>query len=346
MKSTAQNAYEITLGDAVASSDARKSKRQLLRLQVDLDMDGPSAACLIELGDSDAAPPKPGDPVEVKLDVGEGMQSIFTGTVDRAGATATGQLIRAHGALAVLGRSELEAAYEGVSADFVIKDLIGKAGATAGTVDKGPDLASYTLHRGPTALGHLRRLALLCGADLFADGADKVHCIAPKSGGADHSFKFGETVIRLDLARHSPAFDSIEVWGEGAASAQGADKAHWLCTDLSGVSAKAGVDSEGKVQAGKLGERPLRLRDGALRAGDAAEAVAKAWAARLAARLIGGSLELFCAPKVLPGDVVEVTALPDTHSAARLLGQGATLHVRGVRHVLDRRQGATTRLSF
>ena len=117
----------------------------------------------------------------------------------------------------------------------------------------------------------------------------------PKTGSADHRFKFGETITHLAVQKIAPAFDSVEVWGEGAASAKGADKAHWLSTDLSGVSAKASVAADGTV---------------------------------------------------LPGDLVAITGLPDGHPAAALLRQGQVLHVRGVRHVLDRQRGALTRLTF
>ena len=345
MKSaTPRTAFRIQVGGATASSTASESTRQLLQLRVELDMDGPAAHCFIEL--ADGLPPASGDPVEVKLDVGSGMVAVFTGTVAAVEAGTTGQRIVAHGAFARLGQTEAEGSYERVSADFIVKDLIDKAGATAGTVAKGPQLAAWALHRGPTALGHLRRLATLCGAGLFADGAGKIHCATPKIGRADHRFTFGESVTRLAIQRVPPAFDSVEVWGEGAASAKGADKAHWLSTDLSGVSAKACITPDGQVQAGKLGERPLRLREGALRSGEAVEAVAKAWAAGLAARLLRGSVEVFAAPTVLPGDLVEIGGLPDGHPAAGLLGQGRLLHVRAVRHVLDRQRGALTRLGF
>lgn len=346
MKPVRQNAYQVQIGSVLASSKASESQRQLLQLCVDLNMDGPGAACSIELADSNVAPPSAGDTVTVKLDVGDGAQTVFTGMLADSVARATGQTLIAHGAIADLGRHEVEGTYDSVSADFIIKDLIGKIGASAGTISKGPDLSGWALHRGPTALGHLRHLAVLCGADLYADGDGKIHCTAPKSGAADHRFKFGETVIQLAIHKCSPAFDSIEVWGEGAASAKGADKAHWLSTDLAGVSAKAAIGSDGQVQAGKLGARPFRLREGALRSGESVEAVAKAWATSLAARLLGGSLEVFAAPKVQPGDLVSIDNLPADHAAANLLGQGGTLRVRHVRHLLDRQRGTLTRLDF
>lgn len=337
-------AFRIRLGDAVASSTAAESHRQLLQLRVELDMDGPAAHCLVEL--ADGLPPAAGDPLIVELDAGNGLLAVFTGTVAATETGATGQRIVAHGAFARLGQTEVEGCYARVGADFIVKDLISKGGAVAGTVTPGPELESWHLHRGPTALGHLRGLATLCGAGLFADGDGKVHCATPRSGAADHRFTFGETIVRLAVQQVPPAFDSVEVWGEGAASSKGADKAHWLSTDLSGVSAKACVTPDGQVQTGKLGERPLRLREGALRSGEAVEAVARAWAAGLAARRLRGSLDVFAAPAVRPGDLVEIAGLPDGHPAAALLGQGQPLHVRGVRHVLDRQRGALTRLSF
>ena len=341
---TRRTAFRIQLGDAIASSTASESTRQLLGLLVELDMDGPVAHCVIEL--AAGAPPATGDAVEVKLDAGSGLTAVFTGKVASVEAGTVGLRIEAHGAFTALGQTEVEGSYENVSADFIIKDLIGKAGATAGTLAKGPTLALWTLHRGPTALGHLRGLAALCGAGLFADGEGAIHCTTPQPGGTEHRFTFGETVIELAIRQCPPAFDSVEVWGEGAASAKGADRAHWLSTELSGVSAKACITPDGKVQAGKLGERPLRLRDGALRSGEAVEAVAKAWASGVAARLLRGSMEVFAAPAILPGDRVEITGLPDGHPAAALLGEGVRLHVRGVRHRLDRQRGALTRLSF
>ena len=341
---TRRTAFRIQLGDAIASSTASESTRQLLGLLVELDMDGPVAHCVIEL--AAGAPPATGDAVEVKLDAGSGLTAVFTGKVASVEAGTVGLRIEAHGAFTALGQTEVEGSYENVSADFIIKDLIGKAGATAGTLAKGPTLAFWTLHRGPTALGHLRGLAALCGAGLFADGEGAIHCTTPQPGGTEHRFTFGETVIELAIRQCPPAFDSVEVWGEGAASAKGAERAHWLSTELSGVSAKACITPDGKVQAGKLGERPLRLRDGALRSGEAVEAVAKAWASGVAARLLRGSMEVFAAPTILPGDRVEITGLPDGHPAAALLGEGVRLHVRGVRHRLDRQRGALTRLSF
>ena len=68
MKAAANHtAFKVQIGSALASSTASESQRQLLQLRVDLDMDGPSAHCFIEL--ADGTPPAPGDAVELQVDV-------------------------------------------------------------------------------------------------------------------------------------------------------------------------------------------------------------------------------------------------------------------------------------
>ena len=100
MKAAANHtAFKVQIGSALASSTASESQRQLLQLRVDLNMDGPSAHCFIEL--ADGTPPAPGDAVEVKLDAGDGMQAVFTGIVACVEAGATGQTVLAHGAFAL-----------------------------------------------------------------------------------------------------------------------------------------------------------------------------------------------------------------------------------------------------
>jgi hypothetical protein len=147
-------------------------------------------------------------------------------------AGTVGLRVLAHGAFTRLGQTEVEGSYENVSADFIIKDLIGKAGATAGTLAKGPTLAFWTLHGAPPPS------ATCAASPPCAERACLPTARAPSTAprparGTEHRFAFGETVIELAIRQCPPAFDSVEVWGEGAASAKGADRAHWLSTELS-----------------------------------------------------------------------------------------------------------------
>jgi hypothetical protein len=337
------NAYACSIGPYTADSDPRKGDRLLLSLVVERGMDAPGR-CVIELADPLHAPVEAGAAVTIALDTGNGSVTVFTGEAYATAVTPTGQLVRAVDALAKLASTRVEAAYEEVTSDFIAKDLIDKSGASAGTIAAGPSLGAYVVHRGPRALHHLGVLAALGGADVWTDGAGKVQLGVPKSGGADHRFKLGETILALDLRAESPAVDGIEVWGEGAAGAKGADAAHWLTTDLSGVTGKAAVNADGKAQPDKAGKHANRYADGALRAGEAASKVAKAWAEAQGARRLRGRIEVAGAPEVEPGDLVGLDGLPQDHCAAKMLSGGGVVRVRGVRHVLDRACGLRTML--
>ena len=338
--------YQAKLGSYSASNKAQDGDRLLLALLVEQSMDGIGGRCVAELSGAGFDPVAIGDAVEIKLDAGAGAFTVFTGKVSASQTSATSQRIEAQDGVADLARVELESAYENVALDFIIKDLIAQGGASAGKVCKGPEVPAYVVHRQPRLLGQLRRLAQACGADIHADGAGKVNVSTPEQTGDSHEFTFGESIRALELGAWLLPWDSVEVWGEGAGSAKGKEKSHWLCSDLSGVSGKAMVDDAGKVSTGKLGSRPLLVRDGALRDGGAAEDSAKARMNWLVSRRIGGRIEVNAAPQVMTGDLVKIAKLPSEHGAAKLLAAGAKLRVRGVQHRLDRDQGLVTRIDF
>jgi hypothetical protein len=338
--------YKVRIGAYTASHKAQDGDRLLLSLVVEQTMDGIGGHCSAELAGADFEPVAVGDKVEVQLDSGDGAVTVFTGKVTGGGLTATTQRVEAQDGVAALARVEVEAAYEDVALDFIVKDLLQQGGASAGSICKGPNVPSYAVHRQPRVLAQVWRLAQACGADVYASGDGKVQVATPDQAGTEHRFRFGESVRALDLAAIVLPWDSVEVWGEGAGSAKGSDKSHWLCTDLSGVSGKAAVDDKGVVTTGKLGSRPLRVRDGALRSGGAAQDSAKARMGWLASRRVGGRIEVNGTPAVQPGDTVGIDKLPAAHGLSKLLAASGALRVRGVRHWLDRELGLVTRLSF
>jgi hypothetical protein len=340
---SAHTAYAVTIGGHSASSDGRSGDCQLVSLVVELAMDGAGGRCVLELAGAAQAPAEPGAPVSVKLDAGDGAITVFTGTAYASEATAVSQLVRAADDGAKLAAIEVEQAYQDVSADFIIKDLLSKAGAAPGTVTAGPELPFYAVHAGVSALAHVRALAALTGADIYTDGDGKVHVAASKTGGADTSLVFGETVLALDLRRAPTAFDGVQLWGEGAASAKGKDKAHWLSTDLSSVKGEAAVTASFEVETSSAGTAPRQVRVGAVRAGAVAGDAAKAMAASLAARRVRGSIDAYGMPGLTPGDLLNIDKLPADHAAAALL-DGKPVRVRSVRHALSRQLGLRTRI--
>lgn len=219
--------------------------------------------------------------------------------------------------------------------------MLGQAGVAAGTIDDGPELAAYTLHRGPRALAHLSRLAELCGADLYGDGDGKAHFAPPAKGAAAHRFGVGRDLVDFRLERVTPPFDSVAVWGEGAGSAQGAAKNHWLMTDLASVSAQAALGAGGAVVPGKVGDTPLTVTSGAVRTGAVARDLASRRMTAVAARLVRGSLLALGAPAIAPGALVAVDGL-----ASSSPGHGRVLRARRLRHTIDAERGFLTRVGF
>jgi hypothetical protein len=172
----------------------------------------------------------------------------------------------------------------------------------------------------------VHRLAELCGAEVFAAGDGRVHFRAPADGPADHVFRYREHVLDLDVLAQPPVHAGVVVYGEGAASKAGADKAHVLVTDLDSVKGTAGDD----------GAAALHVVDGAVRTGDDATRLARAQLAQIQSR------------QVQLGDRVGIDDLPSDHRAAPALAGGKALRVRSVRHTLrpGAGQGFTTRIGF
>jgi hypothetical protein len=338
--------YDLTIGGQNASSTRRDSDRQLLSLMVELSMDGTGGRCLAELGDPEYTPPQPGDPFTVKLAGGNGETQVFKGEVEAVETTATSQRIMGSDGLVKLARLDLAEAYENVNVDFIVKDLMQRAGVEPGLVKKGPKLPSLVLFRGPRALRHIRKLAELCGVDLFTDGTGRAHFLGPDQAGEKRTFQYGENVVALKLKKIPPVNDGVEVWGEGAASSKGAEKYYWLPADLSGVQGKAALGTDGSVSTGKSGQQPTQFCSGALRSGDAAGAAAEARMKLVAGRLVQGHIKVFGSPAVMPGDLIDVEGLPAHHGATAVFEGGKSLRVRRVRHLLDMQAGFITRMDF
>ncbi len=338
-------AYEVKVGAFQASSRPHKGNGQVRSISCSLTMDGSGGHCYLELVATGAAQPRPGDATTVTLDDGHGGATVFTGEVQETRAAAdTARVVGVDG-LTKLARLDVDGAYEQMSAGAIAKELLQKAGAPLGTIEDGPKFPSYVLHRGPRALRHLQRLAEQCGFDVYTDGDGKVHFAAPKAGGADHAFTYSAQVLRTGLQQVATAVDGLQVWGEGAASTQGSDKAHWLVKDLAPVSGKASVDTSFTVKPGSEGSLMREVRDGAMRTGEDAATQARARMALLASRPLRGFVEVLGSPKVKLGDRVKLDDIPSTHPVSAL-ATGKVLRVRAVRHTLSMKTGFVTRMEF
>lgn len=275
------------------------------------------------------------------------MVRVFTGEVDLVEQSTESALVTASDGLAKLARLDVEVAYEEVRTSFIVTDLLDRAGLPAGEIEQGPSFSSYLIHRGPRGLRHLRRLAELCGANIFTDGTGMVHFACPKQGGPDHRLQYGQNILSIDIWEPETLNDGVVVWGEGAAGTRGLEKAHWLATDLTDLKGQASIGPAGDVAPGASGDNPLVLRIGAVRSRERAQDLAEAWASALSARRVRGRLEVLGDPSIRPGDLVAVQGLPSEQWGE--LGDRISrspLKVRRLRHNLDATKGLYTTLEF
>jgi hypothetical protein len=311
-------------------------------LRCEIGMDGVGALHLDLIVPQGATLPTVGQEITVELALGDDKGKVFKGEIDSVRATGDSAAVTAGDGLARLANTFVAGTYADQSAGQIAGDLVEQAGLTAGTLADGPQLKSYVLFPGISALAQLGRLGALAGADLCADGEGKVHLITPDDAGASHTLKWGETLLELDLVAMPTARSGVDVWGEGAAGSAGETKAHWLPQELDGIKGQADIAGDPPFSAGAALRREF-VRDGALRSGDAASAVASARAA--AVRPVRGAILVMGAPTIAPGDAVSLSGLPSGHPLAQLLGS-RPLRVRRVRHRFDTARGFTTRMEF
>jgi hypothetical protein len=341
-----QIAYAIEIGGQSLSSQ-KAAGSSLVALEVERGMGSSGGRCGLRLWPTARPRPQSGDPLRVEIDAGAGMKTIFTGEIQTARGDVETWSIQGRDGMGRLAELELEKSYEEVSAGFIVKDLVDAAGAEAGTLDEGPSFPRYVLHGGTRALQHAQRLGNLIGADLYTDGKGRVHFRRPKPQASRHQLYWGESVLDIELAQRERLGDSIDVWGEGAAGTDGADREHWLATDLSGVRGKATLEGQPdapRVSVGRLGKRPRVIVDGAIRSADAAEDVAAALMQAQALRPFVGSVLLPGLVDIDPGDWIELLDLPTNLRPSP--APTVKLRVRRLWHFLSPSQGLLTRLGF
>jgi len=285
-----------------------------------------------------------GDPFELDLDGGQGLTRVFTGKIDGVRRTPEGTRITAADTLADLARMDIDGSYQKTTVGGVIRDVLKRAGVEAGVIEEGPELSAYVMHRGPRALRHLQLLAERIGADVYTDVEGAVHCTSPTAERTLVHLAYGKHLLDVALSEVHPTADAVEVWGEGAASRLGADKAHILATKLDAVNASVAFDAAGGVTPGAKGARPLIIRDGAIRSLEAARESAAGRAIALVTRMVRGKVEILGDPAIGPADLVALADVPET---PWVLGTApGELRVRQVRHHLSTERGYATRLGF
>jgi len=318
------------------------SELLLLRVRCETGMDGVGVCELELIVPAGASLPAPGQPLTVALGLDGSESDVFSGEIEAVQVGESWVRVVASDARARLACTYLAGSYEAQGPGKIVRDLLGQAKVQVGSAADGPELASYVVFPQLSVLRHVERLAELMGADLFIDAKGKANLVAGDHKGASVELRYGVDLLSASLERSGSVRAGVEVWGEGAASTQGSDKAHWLPEDLGGVKGSGTVASARRYTSS--GPRIAFVQDGALRTGSAVGDAAKGRAAALD-RPLRGVIEAIGLARVAPTDTITLSSLPDGHPLAAILDQG-TLRVRRVRHLLDKVRGFTTRLEF
>lgn len=340
--------YEVKVGSLLASHDKRKANAGLLSLHTHLGM-GQVGGMMVKLAPFGVEAPKVGDEVTVRLDGGAGVETAFVGQVRSVHSAGLSLELRAEGPLSRLARLDVEGVYEGQTVGEIVKSLLTQIKAE-GTLESGPSLLRYMLRLGPRALRHVQRLAELCGFELWETPEGKVMMRPLVASEPVQTFSWQQSMLELALSVNPLHPDGVTVVGEGAASQQGQDKAHWLVVDPAPVTAQTRLQPAEKpgnaptVKEGEAGSAPQRFEAAVLRTGELARGSAQAQALRLSMRPITGYALVPGNPALKPSDFVAFEGFPKQHALVEF--SQVPVCVRAVHHRLDATSGFITRLEF
>jgi len=320
------------------------------RLLVERDMDVAADALRVRLADRSGV--SLGDQVALALGEDGGETGVFTGTVAVLRPGLEGVEVLALGTVGELLNLRTAAVYEGQSAGDIARDLLGRAGLTAGTVDDGPVLPRYAVDGRLSAYAHVKGLADRLGFELYADaqGSGMFHALGPAAGldsgaggalsgalssasagaagAGGETYRFGAHLLDVTATREPAAWGTVDVGGESPMSGQGDRTSHWLTVD----------DSDYRGSAGS-GDPHLTLLDPAARTKDLADRFA---AGRLAlARRTANQVwvSVLGRPTVDLGADGSAADVPDALAG----GEG---YVRALRHRFGPDTGFVTDLRF
>jgi|GEM_PF-1325257 len=347
--------FSITVGASRSSSASPVGMPRRLTVERDMGVAADSFEALL------ARPfeAEPGAEVTAELGMGDELEKVFTGELVELRPTLEGFRLRALGRMNALLSLRVSAVYEEKSAGAVVRDLVQRAGLTAGTVDDGPALPHFYVDQRQSAYRFARDLADRLGFELYTarDGKVMFRALgaaarldsaggalgALAGGGAAGSlasgalaaaggalaggaagYRYGKELIAGGARRTTPAWGRVEVSGESPASKHG-DAANYLLT---------ANDRDFRGSAGK-GEPVRVVIDPAARTKELADRFAAGYL--LTARRAAG--EMFATvtgrASVELGDAVSLSGAPDES----VNGGG---YVRAVRHRFGEREGFVT----
>lgn len=263
-----------------------------------------------------------GDPAELKLDNGEAVETVLTGTVVSVRRHIDAIDVTIADAGGALARLRPSASFERQTAKGIVRKLATDASVTAGTLDIDLDLPVYVAHPARTAAEHIARLADWGGSLAMVDADGSLAIRAVPEGPAERALRHGREVVAVAHCASEPANPGQFRIGAGPAGNASAPDALRPSPDpLPGNVADGGAGVQ------RIAIPALRTPAAATGASSAASAAT----ARSGSRL---ELDCFLLPAIRPGQVIEVQDLPDNMPTGPFL-------VRAVEHRVGKARGRT-----
>lgn len=246
-------------------------------------------------------PARPGDPVTLHLDGGEGEVAVFTGRLSLLRRRLDGIELVAEGGAARLARQRPVLSLSRVTAGEAIRRLADSAGVLVAEVMPGPLLTLYAADGRATALAEIARLAAFSGAAAHLDGQGRLCVPDPRRPTAPFALRYGREILEAEASEAEAPGPTPVVMGEGGAP--GGPQARWIMADFHRGSPPA----EGTP---RLPLPEIRTRADALAA---AQAVTDGAQAR--ARPV--RLTTFLLPALAPGRRLSIADMPGSVPLAR-----------------------------
>lgn len=241
-----------------------------------------------------------GDPVEVRLDGGEGAETVFTGAVQAIRREPASIAVTALNAGGTLAGYRPAATYEQITAGTLIRTLCGDVGVDAGDIDDGVDLAWYAADPGRNALEHVARVAGWGGALARVSAGNRLDATVVNAAQPELTLRYGRELVAIEQGQAAAPLEAFVVVGEAGAGSTSALQALRSTTDFFGGSRPDGPSATSRWRF-----EPA-LRTGAA-AGTAGAALGRAYQSGRRR----GTLTAFLLPKLRPATVLEIQDLPD-----------------------------------
>jgi prophage tail gpP-like protein len=263
---------------------------------------------------------KPGDPAVLRMDGGEGEETVLTGTVHAVRRLLDGTVVTGGDASAALAALRSGSTFERMSAADVIQSLSAEAGVDVqASVDLR--LAAYVAGQQRTAAEHVAYLAGLGGAIAFTTG-DGALSVIPRPDEAEVALLYGREIREYRETDREPGPMRAAIGAGPAGTPDAPDALKHTLTGLPGDAPEAGPDA-------------VRQGVGLLRTPSAATSATEALTKAAAAESVRFRASCFLLPALRPGTVIQVQELPSPLTGGPWL-------IERVVHRLDRNSGGRT----